>query len=600
MNRKKTLAAFAFFFFFWFGLLYLSGSLTSGFHFTDDHQIISFSKTLENAGAIETALDWVERDVRSIGRFLPVYYIHRLLQIKFFGTEFLYWGLYDGLLAWLSSSLMATFMLLAGFSLLEALIFPCLLFLGFQAGIWWRFGTAETIAMVILGAALAASASSARKKSIALDILFVAAGVLLMLTKETFILFIPALLFLKIWLTKKERKLCWPGALKAEALPVAVLLSLSVAAVLYIKLFVGTMGIGYAGYEGFNAGPFFSALVNYLFASQAWLVALGFALAVSAAARDKRPWGDIAAVFVLLALSVLPQAILHAKSGVSERYILPGIFGIVFAAVYFMRLTREALSKGTPGLRLRTLAAWAAAIAFIALGSYMMGHRKLTITFALENLSLLSGVDHVPALAFVTAWFHSLTQKAFLWAASLALILSVAAARSPLFSRFLNQRTFLAFVLLWAALFNFSICFDRAFLSAFQGRKTNEWLRSIEANTGKDDPILVVADPALNNEWALSIKRYLGIEAGRENLYAYPVLTRPAYTPFEKTLIDSFGSLYPGRDISNAADPSSFKAVVIFPNADEAFLAGSTGWFDPSGYTKYVNEYGFTSYYRAR
>jgi hypothetical protein len=600
MNRKKTLAAFAFFFFFWFGLLYLSGSLTSGFHFTDDHQIISFSKTLESAGAIETALDWVERDVRSIGRFLPVYYIHRLLQIKVFGTEFLYWGLYDGLLAWLSSSLLATFMLLAGFSLLEALIFPCLLFLGFQAGIWWRFGTAETIAMVILGAALAASASSARKRSIALDILFIAAGVLLMLTKETFILFIPALLFLKVWLTKKERRLGWPGALKAEALPVAVLLFLSGAAVLYIKLFVGTTGIGYAGYEGISAGPFLSALVNYLFASQSWLVALGFALAVSALPRERRPWGDIAAIFVLLGLSLLPQAALHAKSGVSERYILPGIFGLVFAAVYFLRLTREALSKGTPGLRWRTLAAWAAALAFIVLGSYMMGHRKLTTTFSLESLSLLSGVDHVPFMSFAAAWFHAFTQNAFLWVASLALMLSVAAARSAFFSRFLNQRTFLAFVFLWAAFFNFSICFDRAFLSAFQGRKTNEWLRSIEANTGKDDPILVVADPALNNEWALSIKRYLSIEAGRENLYAYPVLTRPAYTPFEKTLIDSFGSLYPGRDISNAVDPSSFKAVVIFPNAEEAFLAGSTGWFDPSGYAKYVNEYGFTSYYRAR
>lgn len=600
MNWKKALAASAFFFVFWFGLLYLSGSLTSGFHFTDDHQIISFSKTLENAGAIETALDWVERDVRSIGRFLPVYYIHRLLQIEFFGTDFLVWGIYDGLLAWLSSSLMAAFMLLAGFSLLEAIIFPCLLFLGFQAGIWWRFGTAETIAMVILGAALASAASSARKKSPALDILFMAAGVLLMLTKETFILFIPALLFLKVWLTKKERRLGWPGALKAEALPVAVLLFLSGAAVLYIKFFVGTTGIGYAGYEGISAGPFISALVNYLFASQSWLVALGFALAVSAPARDKRPWGDIAAVFVLLALSLLPQAALHAKSGVSERYILPGIFGLVFAAVYFLRLAREALSKGAPGLRWRALAAWAAALAFVVLGSYMMGHRKLTITFTSESLSLLSEVDHVPFFSFVTSWFHALTQKVFLWVASLALIFSVAASRSALFSRFVNQRTFLAFSILWATLFNLSICFDKAFLSAFQGRKTNEWLSSIEANTGKDDPILVVADPAVNNEWALSIKRYLSIEAGRENLYAWPVLTRPAYTPFEKTLIDSFGSLYPGRDISNAADPSSFKAVVIFPDAEEAFLAGSTGWFDPSGYTKYVNEYGFISYYRAR
>jgi hypothetical protein len=600
MNRKSALAPFAFFFIFWFGLLFFSGSLTSGFHFTDDHQIISYSETLKSAGAIETALKWVADDASSIGRFLPVYYIHRLLQIKFFGTDFLLWGLYDGLLAWLSSSFMATFMLLAGFSLFEALLFPCLLFLGFQTGIWWRFGTAETIAMLILAVMLTGAAAGAKKRCRILDILFIAAGILLMLTKETFILFIPALLFMKVWLAKKERHSGWLGALKEEALPVALLLALAGAEVLFIKFFVGTTGIGYAGYEGFKTGPFISAFVNYLFASQAWLVPMGFVLALSATPRDRRPWGDIAAVFILLVLSLLPQTALHAKSGVSERYILPGVFGVVFASFYFLRLTREGLSNGRPGLKWSTLASWAVALACVVLGSYMISHRKLTITFALENLSLLSEVDPVPFLSFVTAWFHGFTQKTFLWIASGALILSAVAARGATISRFLNQRTFLGFALLWTTLFDLTIGFDNAFLSAFQGRKTNEWLRSIEENTGKDDLILVVADPAMNNEWALSIKRYLSIESGRTNLYSYPVLTKSAYTPFEKTLIDSFGSIYPGRDVSNVPDVFSIKAVAVFPGAEDAFLAASSGWFASSMYSKYINEYGFVSYYRAR
>lgn len=600
MNRKNILIGFAFFFFFWFGLLSHSGSLTAGFHFTDDHQIISYSETLKSAGAIETALTWIAQDAGSTGRFLPVYYIHRLLQIKFFGTDFLLWGLYDWLLAWLASSFMASFMLLAGFSLFEALLFPCLLFLGFQTGIWWRFGTAETIGMLILAVMLTAAAASARKKSLALDILFMATGVVLMLAKETFILFIPALLFLKVWLAKKERRLGWFAALKAEAPAVAVLLALAGAEVVFIKFFVGTTGIGYAGYEGFKTGPFISALVNYLFASHAWLVPMGFALAVSVMPRAKKSWGDIMAVLALLALSLLPQAALHAKSGVSERYILPGVFGVVFAAVYFLRLSREGLSKEMPGLRGRTLAAWAAALAFIALGSFMIGSRKLAITLGMQDLSLLSEFDPVPFFSFVTAWFHAFTQKTFLWIASGALILSAVAAKRAVFARFLNQRTFLGFALLWAALFDLSIGFDNAFLSAFQGRKTNEWLRSIEENTGKDDLILVVADPAVNNEWALSIKRYLSIKSGRVNLYAYPVLTKPAYTPFEKTLIDSFGSIYPGRDITSVPDVFSINAIAVFPGAEDAFLAASSGWFDASAYSKYINEYGFISYYRER
>jgi len=601
MNRRNALVAFIFFFFFWFGFLFLSGSLPSGFHFTDDHQIITYNETLESAGAIETALNWIGQDVQSIGRFLPVYYIHRLLQIKFFGADFLLWGLYDGLLAWLSSSFMAAFMLAAGFTLFEALLFPLLLFLGFQTGIWWRFGTAETIGMLILSVMLVAAAVSAKKKRRSLDALFIVSGVVLMLTKETFILFIPALVFLKVWLTGKELKRGWFPALKAEAAPCAVLLFLAAAEVVFIKFFVGTTGIGYAGYEGFNAAPLISSFVNYLFASQAWLVPMGLAFALAASGKGKKPWGEMAAVLVLLALSLVPQAALHAKSGVSERYILPGIFGIVFASVYFLKLTREGLAKGRPPLRAGTVAAWAFALCLVVLGSFMLGHGKLKITFNLADLAMLSEVDEVPYLAFATSWAHAATRQSFLWIASGALVISALASRSASVARFLNQRTFFGFVLLWAAIFGLTVGFDNAFLSGFQGKKTNEWLASIEANTGRGDAIVVVADPAMNNEWALSIKRYLTVASDRENLYAYPVLTKPAYTPFEQTLISSFGSIYPGRVISGAPAISvPVEAVVIFPNAEEAFLASSSGWFDPAYYKKYVNMYGFVSYYRLK
>lgn len=600
MNRKNILIGFAFFFFFWFGLLSHSGSLTAGFHFTDDHEIVVYSETLKSAGTLETALNWVAEDMRANGRFRPVYYIHRILQIKFFGAEFFIWSVYTGLLASLSSSLIAFFMLMSGFTLLEAVLFPCLLFLGFQTGLWWRLGPAETIGMLIMSMMLAVIAAGVKRKSLVLDIIFIGAGVLFMLAKENFILFIPTLLFLKVWFWKKESGRGWPGAIKREGLPIAVLLFLAGAEIMFIKFFLGTAGIGYAGYEGFKAGPFISALVNYLFASQAWLVPMCLVLALSVTPRGRKPWGDIMAVFALLALALLPQVLLYAKSGVSERYILPGVFGVVFAAVYFLRLSREGLSKEMPGLRGRTLAAWAAALAFIALGSFMIGSRKLAITLGMQDLSLLSEFDPVPFFSFVTAWFHAFTQKTFLWIASGALILSAVAAKRAVFARFLNQRTFLGFALLWAALFALSIGFDNAFLSAFQGRKTNEWLRSIEENTGKDDLILVVADPAVNNEWALSIKRYLSIKSGRANLYAYPVLTKPAYTPFEKTLIDSFGSIYPGRDITSVPDVFSINAIAVFPGAEDEFLAASSGWFDASAYSKYINEYGFISYYRER
>ena len=76
------------------------------------------------------------------------------------------------------------------------------------------------------------------------------------------------------------------------------------------------------------------------------------------------------------------------------------------------------------------------------------------------------------------------------------------------------------------------------------------------------------------------------------------MLTKPAYTPFEKTLIDSFGSIYAGRGLAQLRAPDDVKAVVIFPEAEDAFLASSAEWFNASYYKKYVNMYGFVSYYR--
>jgi hypothetical protein len=182
----------------------------------------------------------------------------------------------------------------------------------------------------------------------------------------------------------------------------------------------------------------------------------------------------------------------------------------------------------------------------------------------------------------------------------LAVVSAVAAITGRLATRLLNRSFFLGAAAVFGVLLSFSVTFDNAFHSAFQGRMTSAWLESIKESTEKDDAILVVADPAVNHEWAMSLKTYLNIETGRDNLYAYQVQTRPSYTPFEKTLIDSFGSIYAGRGLSQLGGPSEVKAIVIFPEAEDAFLASSGSWFDAAYYKKYVNMYGFVSYYKVR
>ena len=595
----KKATAIIFFLVFWFAFLGASGTLTSGFHFTDDHQIIYFDDALQlGAGAFESALGWIANDASS-GRFLPLYYFHRLLEIKLFGTDFLAWGIYDGILAWAASALLAVSLLLWGCSLLEAILMPLILFMGFQSAVWWRFGTAETIAMPLVGVMLLAAVLGARKKGILPDVVFILAGLLLMLAKENFILFIPALLFLKVWMSKSGGD-GWAGAARKNILPVVFLLALSAAGILFIKFFVGTTGIGYAGYDGFRIAPFIAALINYSFAGHAWLVPAGVALALATAPREKRIFlSEILPSLIVLFLAVAPQALIYAKSGVSERYILPGAFGFAFTSVYMLKLVRENLSSERPAFGVMQLAGWAVALGSLAIGAWMISSPKLGLTFNSESLGVLSGIRQVPAIAYAAAFLHGISGKTLFWAGAVVMVLSFAAVKLRGLRSSFNQRTFLSFAMVWAALFSASLGFDKAFLSAFQGWNTNEWLTSIEKNTSKESVIMVVADPAINNEWALSIKRYLELKSGRPNLYIYPVLTRPAYSQFDMTLMDSLEPVYEGKSIKSLPDKSAVDAVVIFPNAEERLLAGSSDWFDPAQFRRYANEYGFASYYRA-
>lgn len=84
---------------FWFLIFITSGSLFSGYHFTDDHEIvaINFDVEIEKINIIELFIQWIKKDLIS-GRLRPFYYIHRIIETRVFGLNFSLWSIYTGLL----------------------------------------------------------------------------------------------------------------------------------------------------------------------------------------------------------------------------------------------------------------------------------------------------------------------------------------------------------------------------------------------------------------------------------------------------------------------------------------------------------------------
>ena len=101
MNLKKkefsNLKILLLFLFLWFGFLFLTGTLFSGYHLIDDSQIVTQDHLMPRSGFSKVTHGLIENDL-SI-RFRPVYYLHRSVEIFIFHQNFLAWSIYTGLIA---------------------------------------------------------------------------------------------------------------------------------------------------------------------------------------------------------------------------------------------------------------------------------------------------------------------------------------------------------------------------------------------------------------------------------------------------------------------------------------------------------------------
>jgi hypothetical protein len=245
------------FFLLWFGILTLTGTMFSGFHFTDDYDVLRIDKDISNTTIAREARIFFKDIFKSKLRFRPFYMLQRRLTTALLGNNFFAWSLYFGFLAVFTSFFLYLFMRKTGFSVTESVLFPCLTLLGEQAAVWWKLGANETPGMLMLSAAMlfmALSLYSNRKKSL-YNFLFVLFAVIASWCKESFILMIPALVSWKIWLTYQKGEtgdgdqtvpMTLLRSVRKNLITAVILLLVCLAELVHIVTKVGTTGIQYA------------------------------------------------------------------------------------------------------------------------------------------------------------------------------------------------------------------------------------------------------------------------------------------------------------------------------------------------------------------
>jgi hypothetical protein len=324
------------------------GGLAAPFELQDDHRIIAPAIT-PHRGAVRMWLDALRLDVVEVGRFRPVNQVFDVIGPMVLGQNPTVW---HALL--LSIAAVVTLLLycagtIAFRSPLAGCVFALVTMLAPDPGptaTWYRLGPKEGWTMLFVAATLLLMAAHAGKKGRAGELAIFLLVALSALSKEPFVLLVPALLGVRVWLEARARNVRLGEAFK----------SLRAVAIGYGGIFVvGLCGIAYVvrsagahSYGGRSLALPLDAIMRVLVRDglRAPSLAIWFIPALLVLFLFPRRV-DLFGLLLLLAWIVPQYAMYSTRGGLWDHYWIPCIVG--FAALNagaFAVLARDQRSIG--------------------------------------------------------------------------------------------------------------------------------------------------------------------------------------------------------------------------------------------------------------
>lgn len=321
-----------------FVLLYKLGTLSSGYHFLDDHELIRLEVSLkENHISLSRVMnDWLLNDMG--WRFRPFYWVERVTLADIFGSNMLYWNCYTAIkgvitfwLLYFSARYLKCNPIISG-------LFTGLILYGAQFTPWYRSANQESTGLM-LGALvvflIVIQAYYRKYKSIWLNILILVSAILCGLTKESFTLLMPAFGALKLWLEyRQEPKRKLGDCLKSVWWLYGIMALAFLVNVYMIVFYIGMDNVSYAGFHedtGWKkylqgvVGSYRVPLYHYI------NMAVFFLLCILIGAGWKN-WKKYSGYFFIGGYVVMSQLAVHAGNWMVDRYLIPWIVG--YAALF--------------------------------------------------------------------------------------------------------------------------------------------------------------------------------------------------------------------------------------------------------------------------
>lgn len=585
---KNNLSAFIFFTCFWFLVVILSGSLFSGYKFMDDSgHLVLAARLKEGLSWFDVVYHYVNNDLHE--RFRPVWAADYALRSVVLKDDFLLLSVQRVLQTVFTCFFLYLFARKTGTGHRIGILFAMLVTVGQQSVIAWALAPSEGIGMLFLSLALLFMAKAVLDETgrVLYETLFMLFTLLMSLSKESFIFFIPALFIWRTWLYAQKHSLgLWPSLVRN--LPAGILLAVITLWELYMLISLST-SFNYAGADaGAGIGAYLRTFVFFTVFSISGLAALaGFTMLL---ARRRLKLSEWSFPLLLLAAIVVPQVVIYTKSGIFDRYFLPGAVAFAFLIIHQLHTFEKDVStyrlNKTVALLLSFTASFTLATGLaLALSS---GIRMLLIRamYAFKG----NVVQSMNPLSMVYERSNGNIRTIGIGIAIIGLLIVVACIAMIVFKvrTFRLYHAFMSLVLL-TLLVNAAATFSWARKFAREGETVNRFLQAIITHTRKEDAILVVSDPWVHYEGTGSgVPCYLKLKGDRDKLFAYPVFINPGDSSAEKS--ETIRHAYP------PFVPQEFSCLALFPEAETGFLATPHEWFNPDNYSRIALDNGYVVY----
>ena len=301
-----------------------------GYHLVDDHEFTAWTYLLSQRqiplmGLIKEYL--ISNMV--IGRWRPLYLVMRGLFISVFGTDirlYYIWAIIKTAVLFILIYYMARSMEVG---IIHSYLAAFISLTGYQSAAWWKLGTHEIVTAIWFSAGMILMIRYLKNGKRSSAIFSLICYLIMSLYKETYIVLIPFICLYILYSDLQSEQISFRAciqSLKKRCAYYSVMVLIFIVNIIIIRSLPRgeyiDIGITDSG---------ISPLIESFGTDMKWFVSFGLIMAVILISHDVETikiWPDA----VLFATFILPQFVLFASTGMTERYLLP--FSIGFALFY--------------------------------------------------------------------------------------------------------------------------------------------------------------------------------------------------------------------------------------------------------------------------